>query len=64
MMTSGKRFYARDDIDCLTVHACELPSIAGVRDQDDETIGWEEIFSVMSLRWRTFSLRFQARLRE
>ena len=33
MMTSGKRFYARNHIDCFTSHMCELPSIAGARDR-------------------------------
>ena len=62
MMTSGKRFYARDYMACLTVHTCDLPSVVGVRDRDEDMIGWEDILPVMTLRWRSSSLRFRARL--
>ena len=69
MMTMGKRFYAVHYdalVPYITVHVCDVPTIAGVIDTEEDTIGWDEIFSVMSLRklCRTFLRRFQARLRE
>ena len=68
MMTTGKRFCAvcSVPVPSITVHECDHPSNAGVRDQQERTIWWGDIFSVKSLRklCGTFMPRFQARLGE
>ena len=75
VMNWGKQFYAvvrrrgvMRDVPWphLTVHVCDCASAEGVRDMQDNTISWEEVFSMVSLRklCRRFLPGFQTRLQE